>query len=290
MAQVRLDRHPKSGIDPCVKTTLKILAGLAAVAILWLGYMYVRWLHDDDLHCDTATVTGVITPETFVKLRGCLARSLEPKKRFVITSSEGGDSIAALALGILIHRHHWDVEIVDFCASACANFIFPAGKTKYLDRHSMLLFHGGPYQENLLQFASMFKLVPSTSDAPAEAVILGHVNKENTLSTGPISPAYRQLHQFLSIPDDSTPVELVLALRKASDQFYEELGVNPLLSIYGQRGAYEPKYRSYGEDIGFVYRLDSLRRLGIGNIELKDGEWHPERNPVYQKVYEVTYP
>ena len=36
--------------------------------------------------------------------------------------------------------------------------------------------------------------------------------------------------------------------------------------------------------------LDSLRRFGIGNIELKEGEWHPERNPAYPEVYEVTYP
>ena len=39
-----------------------------------------------------------------------------------------------------------------------------------------------------------------------------------------------------------------------------------------------------------MFRLDSLRRLGIGNIELTDGKWNPERNPVFQDVYEVTYP
>ena len=75
----------------------------------------------------------------------------------------------------------------------------------------------------------------------------------------------------------------------ASDQFYQELGVNPLLGTYGQIGSYEPIYKSYKHD-GFIYRLDSLRRLGLRNIELKDGEWHPERHPAYPAVYEVTYP
>jgi hypothetical protein len=270
--------------------TLKILAAVVSVAILWLGYKYVLFLRDEDLHCDTATVTGEITPETFVKLRGCLARSLAPKKTFVITASPGGDNAAALALGILIHRHNWDVEIVDYCGSACANFIFPGGKTKYLHRHSLLLFHGGLYQENLLEYAKMFKLEPVTGGAPAEPVTVGQVNKENTFSTTPTkSIAYKELHKFLSIPDEPTPVDLVLALRKASDQFYQELGINPLLSTYGQLGDYEPIYKSY-KHVGFVYRLDSLRRFGVGNIELKEGEWQPEGNPVWQEVYEVTYP
>jgi hypothetical protein len=91
------------------------------------------------------------------------------------------------------------------------------------------------------------------------------------------------------IRDDSTFVEQVGALRKAADEFYEQLGVNPALSTYGQIGAYESTYRSY-EHEGFIYRLDSLRRFGLGNIELKEGEWHPDRNPLYAKVYEVTYP
>ena len=79
------------------------------------------------------------------------------------------------------------------------------------------------------------------------------------------------------------------ALRKAADQFYQELGVNPSSSTYGQLGGYEPIYASYKYQ-GFIYRLDSLRRFGLGNIELKEGEWHPERHFLYPEVYEVTYP
>lgn len=269
---------------------LKILIALVSVAILWLGYSYVTFLKDKELYCDTITLAGEITPEIFARFRGCLTRSFARKKTFVVAASSGGDNIAALALGTLIHRHNWDVEIVDYCASACANFIFPAGKKKYLNRQSLLLFHGGPYQENLLEWANMFKPEPSMSDAPTEPVTLGQVNKENTLISIPTkSVAYKELHKFMSIPDVSSPVDIVVALRKGSDQFYQELGINPLLSTYGQLGDYEPKYKSY-QYVGFIYRLDSLRRLGIGNIELTEGEWHPERHPAYPEVYEVTYP
>ena len=73
------------------------------------------------------------------------------------------------------------------------------------------------------------------------------------------------------------------------DELYRELGVNPVISSYGQIGAYEDVYKSY-KNGGFTYRLDSLRRLGVSNIVLKQGEWHPERHPDYKYVYEVTYP
>jgi hypothetical protein len=273
-----------------VKTPLKILAALVTVAILWLGSMYVLYLRDEAVRCDTITLTGWITSEMFVEVRDCLARSAAAEKTFVVKEAGGGDGLAALAFGILIHRHHWDVVVTDLCASSCANFIFPAGKRKYLNRDSMLLFHGGPYQANLLEMAEKFDQESTMNGAPVDSVILGQENKEGTIRFNPNpSKADHEVREFLSMTNVSTAVELVHKLRSASDQFYQELGVNPLISTYGQVGTYEPSYKSYKHG-GFIYRLDSLRRLGVGNIELKEGKWHPERNPAYQEVYEVTYP
>jgi hypothetical protein len=273
-----------------VRTSLKILAALVSVAFLWLGYSYVLFLRNEAVRCDTITLTGDINSETFVESRDCLVRSAAAKKTFVVKASGGGDGAAALALGILIHRHNWDVEIVDLCASSCANWIFPAGKTKYLNSHSMLLFHGGPQQANLLEMAEKLDQGLAVHGAPVESVVLGHENKEGVVSFTPGKPAARQeVLEFLSMNDVSTSVEKIGQFRIASDQFYQKLGINPLMPTYGQIGAYEPTYKSYKYG-GFIYRLDSLRRLGIGNIELKEGEWHPERHPDYRDVYEVTYP
>jgi hypothetical protein len=273
-----------------VRTSLKILAALVSVAILWLGWSYVLYLGDEAVRCDTLTLNGDINSHTFIEARQCLVRSTAAKKTFVVKASGGGDAFAALALGMLIHQQGWDVEVVDYCASSCAIFIFPAGKTKYLHRHSMLLFHGGPYQRNLLDMAEAFDQAAKTKGAPAESVTLGRVNQEGTFSFTPgKSKAHQEVIEFLSMTSDPTAAQLLAEMRSASDQFYGALGVNPLLSTHGQVGAYELLYKSdkYG---GFTYPLESLRRLGIRNIELKDGEWQPQRNPVYQGVYEVTYP
>ena len=274
-----------------VKTYLKILAAVVSFAILWLGYRFVFHPRDELVTFETLSIDGGrITSETFVQVRDRIVQSTAVKKTFVVKACEGGDGFAALAIGILLHRHNWDVEVVDVCPSSCAIYIFPAGKTKYLNQHSMLLFHGGPYQENLMEMAEKFDQGSKTNGVPAGSVTLGHANKEGTISFTPNkSIADQEVLEFLSITHVSTAVELVGKLRSASDQFYQELGINPLLATYGQVGDYEALYKSYKYG-GFIYRLDSLRRLGIGNIELKEGEWHPERHPAYQEVYEVTYP
>ena len=283
---------------------LKVVGALVSVVVLVLAWAYVRYLDDEAVHCGTITLNGKISPETFAKVRECLVRSEAQEKTFVVTGSEGGDNFSALALGILIHRHEWDVEIADYCLSACATFIFPAGKTIYLDRQAMLLFHGGPHQENLLEQAKTADQRSSMTRARTEFVTLARENKaeartefvthaqadkENAIGPAFKTPAYLEVRKFLSIRDDLTGVEDIVALRRAADQFYKELGVNPALPTYGQLGDYESTYKSYKYE-GFIYRLDSLRRFGIGNIELKEGEWHPEQNPLYSKAYEVTYP
>ena len=129
----------------------------------------------------------------------------------------------------------------------------------------MLLFHGGPYQENMLEMVEKVQAGLTTSGAPAESVTLVR-NKEGTvrITSQKIdrgSGSTRFLVHNRCLPQSKNETR-----RNASDQFYQELGVNPLLSTYGQIGDYEALYKSYKYG-GFIYRLDSLRRLGIGNIE-----------------------
>jgi hypothetical protein len=41
---------------------------------------------------------------------------------------------------------------------------------------------------------------------------------------------------------------------------------------------------------GFYYNLESLARMGVTNIQVEGGEWHPEENEIFSKLYEVKYP
>jgi hypothetical protein len=271
-----------------VKKLLMILAAVVSIAAVGLFASYVHYLRNERDPCATLTLTGDINSDTFVEARECLVGATAAKKTFVVKASGGGDALAALAIGILIHRHHWDVEIVDGCGSSCANWIFPAGKTKYLNSQSILQFHGGPHQANLMDVPDEPEPGSVVAGAPVDSVVVGHKDKEGVITFHRTSAADKEVLEFLSISNASY-LEKLGQFRNASDRFYRELGINPLLPEYGQIGSYEAQYKSYKHE-GFVYSLDSLRNFGLRNIELKQGEWHPERHPLYKNLYEVTYP
>jgi ATP-dependent protease ClpP protease subunit len=291
--------------DLRLRLTIKVACALAAIAILgiWLSN---RHSGTSDVVCDTLTLTGEIKPKIFFDAQDCLVRSKAKEKTFVITESIGGDWEAALAMGILIHRHGWNVEVVDLCASSCANFIFPAGKKKYLHADAMLLYHGGPHQKNMSEkyraaeqaymahYASANSSSSATNstsaaDAAASPLHDPRARIEGSITFDDQGTLRLKVREFLGVRDVSSADDLFAKLVAASDRFYEELGVNLLLPHYGQIGQYEPKYEA-GEWGGFIYRLDSLAKLGVGNIDVKGGEWQPERHRDYTDVYEVTYP
>lgn len=61
----------------------------------------------------------------------------------VSINSIGGDVRNAMEIGDYIYKNGLSVDVRSVCASACANYIFPAGKEKYLGNDSYLLWHGG---------------------------------------------------------------------------------------------------------------------------------------------------
>jgi hypothetical protein len=71
------------------------------------------------------------------------------KPRLLRVTSDGGDVQLGMDLGEWIIRNGLDVEIVDHCYSSCANYVFAAGRTKFLNPDSILLWHGGAHQPGL---------------------------------------------------------------------------------------------------------------------------------------------
>ena len=77
---------------------------------------------------------------------------------FVITS-EGGEITTGIAFGEWIFDHQLDVTVEKYALSSAANYIFPAGKTKFLHRDSLLGWHGGATQQTFSPFESFLRVV-----------------------------------------------------------------------------------------------------------------------------------
>ena len=95
----------------------------------------------------------------------------------------------------------------------------------------MLLFHGGPHQKNMLEFAEKFEHEFAANGAPVDSVELGRESKEGTVKWSPnMSAATKEVLEFLSINKDLPGIEKLRQFTNASDQFYQELGIDPLVA------------------------------------------------------------
>ncbi len=67
----------------------------------------------------------------------------------VFMSSPGGLVSDAIQLAYRLHREQLDLQIGALCASSCANYIMPAARHVYLDKDSVLLWHGSSFQDDI---------------------------------------------------------------------------------------------------------------------------------------------
>lgn len=64
-----------------------------------------------------------------------------PTIRLLVIDSEGGEIEAAMRLGKIVRDHGWDVAVKNKCLSACANYVFPSGKRKFVLPNSWVGIH-----------------------------------------------------------------------------------------------------------------------------------------------------
>lgn len=220
----------------------------------------------------------------------------QPGDRLLIRSS-GGDLDAGMMFGNFINKRNMSVEIVDYCISSCANYIFLAGSTKILNTNSLVIFHGGPKQAN---FRTLMQQAYSESVQPGR--VFGREGYEAIIST---TEARRRISMRSTNKQSPCGKDEVLTNDGKCEPFGPEqrlqyiiyletelyAQINPAMDknipYYGQQGRYEPTYKAY-EYFGFYYSLASLAKLNVANVEVKGDVWQPQTNRLFPEVYEVT--
>ncbi|MEL5252840.1 hypothetical protein PTQ97_22975 [Serratia ureilytica] len=153
----------------------------------------------------------------------------------LVINSRGGDIVPGMKLGELVFDKKWNVQVQDYCFSSCANYIFPAGSTKYLSKGSQLGWHGGATQ----QFSD--DIVPKEQGDRKRFIqtLIELIKLENNF--------------FNKI----TVNQLSTVYGLTADNYLE------MLKSHNKNCK------------GWSYSIDGLSAFGINNIVLLDGEWHP---------------
>lgn len=82
---------------------------------------------------------GNILRDSFDKLQAAVGA--QPVRRLRMYSG-GGEVIASTRIARWVYDNQIDVEVVGPCLSSCANYIFPAGKQKYITGRGLVAWHG----------------------------------------------------------------------------------------------------------------------------------------------------
>ena len=91
---------------------------------------------------ESILIRGIITAETATEFRRELTQS---KITRVLLDSGGGDVESAIEIANLIKKHELDVDVIGKCYSSCANYLFPAGRTKTISELGIVAWHGNAH-------------------------------------------------------------------------------------------------------------------------------------------------
>ncbi|WP_113907335.1 hypothetical protein [Aliidiomarina celeris] len=78
--------------------------------------------------------------------------------RTLAISSDGGDPMAAMQLGYLLHRNQFTLEVEDYCLNSCANYVFTAAYERKLTADAIVAWSGGATEESWVQQWSFYIL------------------------------------------------------------------------------------------------------------------------------------
>lgn len=187
--------------------------------------------------------SGRITPESAEKFR----RKLEaaPQAKRLLITSPGGDAAAGMAIGRLVFERRLDVEVKRYCMSACANYVFTAGRIKHLAPGAVVAWHRS-----------------------VASVVYGLETAGAALDAG--LPEEWGLHGQSIERVSEQLAEATQALLKEETEFFAHIGVNGFVCWVGRLGpeAVEDFYTLSVADMGKfgIRRVQAAADYGSGDL------------------------
>jgi len=278
---------------------LKLLKNIGIIVLTLLILLIAFSLFRPDPWITSSTkenqigYSGKISFEGYEKLIESYDKAKNKPSTLKITST-GGHGLAGILIGRFVKEKGMGVQVHKYCASSCANYVFPAGKQKRLSDDALVMYHGGYFQENLLskmltnhQSKKVDNLYKD-NNANNEAALFNASEVESKLKN-----KYFPDKGACTKPLGDTEVIAESALRclkfkqDIEVEFFALLNVDPKLPYYGQKGDYKASYQAYKHS-GFYYDLKSLEKMGLDNIEIIGGDWKPSENIFFEKLYKIS--
>ena len=197
--------------------------------------------------------SGDVHPEGY----DALARlAVQGEVTELVVSSLGGEVYWGIKIGEIVHESGWNVRVRGLCFSSCANYIFPAGKDKVIERGGIVGWHGSARQSQFFAEQQGISSRQQIAGSLSLALQEGGGNLTQEEFDGAI------LH---NIALSETRIELERA-------YYESIGVDADIAVY----AFFPQHfeKAVGAG-GWTYTVGDMEKFGLGRVTYEGNEAYP---------------
>lgn len=174
----------------------------------------------------------------------------------LVISSPGGIVYWGIRTGEIVYRNGWDVRVRGLCLSSCANYVFPAGRNKIIEDGAIVGWHGSPQQH---YFAALRKGV----SVRQELINFISVTLQMGFEQFTQEEFNREIANFVA------ENELLVELESA---FYERIGVDPDVSVYGH---FPQRWEDIQGSGGWTFTLDDMAKFGLDGISYEGSDAYP---------------
>lgn len=195
---------------------------------------------------------GQITAQNNKQIVQLYQQAKSKPKRLAIQSG-GGNIDLGMDLADFVQQKQLDVEVADFCFSSCANYVFIAGKNKWLGDNAILGWHGNAASARWL-------------DEDIDAMVKNLEGEKR-----------QQQWQKLRLHYD----QVILKASQREALLYQKLGVDPSLLTIGL----QPELRSVAKQQryrGWTFNSSILNQLGVKSINPGKDNWQPKLHPRFK--------
>ena len=182
----------------------------------------------------------------------------------IVVSSAGGITTSAREVASWVHDMGLVVEVDTVCFSSCANYVFPAGKSRVIRKDAFVGWHG------------------NERGMAIEAMRKGGTLREefkNTLPPEDLEKPPEALEVYLD-----QLVESATASHRDEAAFYAKLGLNDAFSVCAVGTVAFAKYPALETKQGWGFSIKDMNRLGLTNIRYL-GKGTYERDSKHFKKY-----
>jgi hypothetical protein len=234
---------------------IKLIAFLLILILISINGIYAD--QDDQprvtLHGSTIIYEGLLNEEGFNKIKSTFLKANRDVKWLYI-NSPGGEINISMDIGFWVFQNHLNIRVQERCLSSCANYIFTAGKNKFLEKNAIVAWHGSVVQESLANL---------TED---------EINKALISIDDPIEKE-KARKQIIGQYNDYLD-----RMKNKQESFFKTIGTDQSVTVIGQN----PKYNV--KDF-WILSIEDMAKFGILNV--KGQNYYPEK--IALKYSQVTY-